>query len=217
MAHKIVIWGASGHALVVADIVRLSKTYEIAGLLDDVEPDRHNTHFHGIPILGGREQLDRLRDSGVEHLIVGIGDCAARLKLAEIAREKGFSLATAIHPGAIVAAGVEIGPGTMIAAGAVINPGSKIGANVIINTSASVDHECVIEDGAHIGPGVNLGGNVTVGSGSWIGIGAKVRDGIVIGARSIVGAGAVVLRDVPEETVAFGVPAKVKRKIAPND
>jgi len=214
MNRRIVIWGASGHALVVADIVRLSATYDIVGFLDDIEP---SPDFHGIPILGGREQLDSLRDSGVEYLIVGIGDCAARLALAEVAREKGFSLATAIHPNAVIAAGVEIGPGTMVAAGAVINPGSRIGSNVIINTSASVDHECVIDDGAHIGPGVNLGGNVTVGTGSWIGIGAKVRDGVVIGARSIVGAGAVVLRDVPDETVAFGVPAKVKRKIALND
>lgn len=212
MARRIVIWGASGHALVVADIVRLLGTYEIVGFLDDVNPGRHNTTFHGIPILGGREQLDRLRDSGVECLIIGIGDCAARMKLADVAREKGFSLATAIHPRAIIAADVEIGPGTMVAAGAVINPASKIGSNVIINTSASVDHECLIEDGAHVGPGVNLGGNVTVGSGSWIGIGAKVRNGIVIGARSVVGAGAVVLHDVAAETVVFGVPAKVKEE-----
>ena len=212
MARRIVIWGASGHALVVADIVRLLGTYQIVGFLDDVNPDRHHTVFHGIPILGGREQLDRLRDSGVEYLIIGIGDSAARMKLAEVAREKGFSLANAIHPRAIIAADVEIGDGTMVAAGAVINPASKIGSNVIINTSASVDHECLIEDGAHVGPGVNLGGNVTVGSGSWIGIGAKVRNGIVIGARSIVGAGAVVLHDVAAETVVFGVPAKVKEE-----
>jgi sugar O-acyltransferase (sialic acid O-acetyltransferase NeuD family) len=217
MRRRIVIWGASGHAMVIADIVRLSAAYDIVGFLDDVEPGRQNTKFQGLPILGGREQLDKLRDSGVEFLIVGIGDCEARLRLAEVAREKEFSLGTAIHPRAIIAADVEIGPGTMVAAGAVINPGSRIGSNVIINTSASVDHECLIGDGAHVGPGVNLGGNVRVGSGSWIGIGATVRDGIVIGARSIVGAGALVLRDVPEETVAFGVPAEVKRKIATND
>ncbi len=212
MAHRIVIWGASGHALVVADIVRLSTLYELVGFIDDLEPHRHNTTVHGIPILGGREQLETLHASGVEHLIVGIGDCAARLKLATVAQEHGFALATAIHPSANVAA-VEIGGGTVIVAGAIINPGSSIGSNVIINTGATVDHECVIDDGAHVGPGVNLGGNVRVGRGSWIGIGATIKDGVSIGAGAIVGAGAVVLRDVPAETVAFGVPAKVQRKI----
>ena len=208
MVHRIVIWGASGHALVVADIVRLSGTFEIVAFVDDVNPQRD---FHGVPIID-RDQLDRLRDDGVEFLIVAVGDCAARMKLAEVALAKGFSLATAIHPRAVLAGDVQIGPGSVVAAGVVVNPGTLVGSNVIINTSASVDHECTIEDGAHVGPGVNLGGNVRVGSGSWIGIGAKIKDGVVIGSRSIVGAGAVVLRDVPDETVVFGVPARIQRK-----
>ena len=213
MAHRIIIWGASGHALVVADIVRLLG-YEIVGFLDDVDASRHNTSFHGLPIVGGREQLDRLRESGVEYLIVGVGDCAARLNLAKVAIEKGFMLGTAIHPRATIAKFVEIGLGTVVVAGAVINPGCVIGSNVIVNTCASVDHECVIESGAHVGPGVNLGGNVRVGRGSWIGLGASVKDGVSIGAGAIVGAGAVVLRDVPADTVVFGVPAKIQRKIS---
>lgn len=214
MAHRIIIWGASGHALVIADIVRLSGTYEIVAFIDDVDPRRHNTNFEGVAVVD-REQLVPLRESGVEYAIVGVGDCAARLKLAEAAREKGFALATAIHPRATIAAGVEIGSGSVVVAGSVINPGCSIGENAIINTSASVDHECVIEDGAHIGPGANLGGNVKVGRGSWIGLGAKIKDGVTIGARAIVGAGSVVLRDVPPETVVYGVPAKVQRKIPP--
>ena len=216
MAHGIVIWGASGHALVVADIVRLSQAYDIVGFIDDVDPERR-TEFHGIPILGGREQLDRLRESGVEYLIVSIGDCAARLQLAEVARAHGFSLATAIHPRATIARGVAIGGGTVVVAGAVINPGSCIGENVIVNTCASVDHECVIEDGAHVGPGAHLGGNVKVRRGSWIGLGANIKDGVTIGERAIVGAGAVVRRDVPADTVVFGVPAEVHRKITASD
>src|SRR3954447_14064273 len=144
--NSIVIWGAGGHAMVVADIIRLSSGFDIVGFLDDVNSDRHGTAFCGAPILGGREQLDRLRDEGVRYMILGFGNNRARLALADLVRTHGFSLATAIHPTATIASGVPIGEGTVIAAAAVINPGAKIGANVIVNTCASVDHECVIED-----------------------------------------------------------------------
>jgi len=209
MKQKLVIWGASGHAMVVADIIRLRGDYEIVGFLDDVNPERHNTEFFGAPVLGGQEQLDILQRKGVKNLILGFGDCQARLRLSELVRAMGFYLPTAIHPQAIVATSVSIGPGTVIAAGAVVNPGSKVGENVIINTCASVDHECVVEDGVHICPGVHLGGRVTVGRGALIGIGATVRDRVRIGASSIIGAGAVVLDDIPDDVVAYGIPAKV--------
>ena len=213
MHRKLVIWGASGHALVVADIIRLRGDYEIVGFLDDVNPQRHGTEFCGAPVLGGQEQLDVLQRMGVKYLIFGFGDCEARLRLSKLVRAKGFCLATAIHPQAIVAADVQIGPGIVIAGGVVINPGSRIGENVIINTCTSVDHECVVEDGAHIGPGVHLGGKVVVGRAAWVGIGATVRDRVHIGAHSTIGAGAVVLDDIPDGVAAYGVPAKVVRSI----
>lgn len=213
MPRKLVIWGASGHALVVADIIRLKGEYEIAGFLDDMNPGRHNTMFCGLPILGGQEQLNMLLEKGIRHLIFGFGDCEARLRLSRLVCEKGFNLATAIHPHAIVSAGVPIGAGSVIAAGAVVNPCSRIGENTIINTSASVDHECSLEEGVHICPGVHLGGRVKVGRAAWIGIGATIRDGVHIGAHSIIGAGSVLLHDVPDRVVCYGVPAKVMRRI----
>ncbi len=209
---KVVIWGASGHALVVADIIRLRGDYRIIGFLDDINPQSHNTKFCNLPILGGVEQLDKISREGVKNLIFGFGDCGARLKLAQLVRSKGFDLITAIHPQAIVAADAVIGEGTVIAAGAVVNPATKIGNNVIINTSAGVDHECVIEDGAHICPGVHLGGKVIVGQAAWVGIGSTIKDGVKIGKRSLVGAGSVVLNDIPPEAAAYGVPARVQKK-----
>src|SRR5947209_5347580 len=140
---KLVIWGAAGHAKVVADIVRLAGEYDLAGFLDDLHPERYGTEFCGATILGGREQLQRLPDLGARHLLLGIGDNAARLRLAAVVTAQGFHLATAVHPAAVIARDVPVGPGTVIMAGAVVNPGAVIGANVIINTSASVDHDCV--------------------------------------------------------------------------
>lgn len=209
----LVIWGASGHARVVADIVRLGGNFQLVGFLDSVDPGRKGSSFCGATILGGEEQLEPLRSENVRHLIVGIGDCRARLTLAATAVRFGFELATAIHPGATLAQDVRIGQGTVMMAASVINPGSVIGDNVIVNTSSSVDHDCRVENGAHIGPGAHLGGGVTIGQGAWVGIGAVIRDGIRVGRGSVIGAGAVVLRDIPDEVIAYGVPAEVIRKV----
>jgi len=213
---NLVIWGASGHALVVADIIRLRGEYRITGFLDDRNPDRQHKAFCGAAILGGREQLPKLAALGVTHVILGFGDCGARLRLASLVRQHGLLLATAIHPRATIAAGVSVGDGTVIAAGAVVNPGTVIGENVIVNTSASIDHECIVEDGAHVCPGVHLAGGVTVGRGAWVGIGAIVVDHIRIGAGAFVGAGALVTHDVPGRVLAYGFPAKVVREIGPD-
>ncbi len=217
MHQKVVIWGAGGHALVVADIIRLQGNYEIAGFLDDVDKNRLGTKFCGAFILGGQEQLEVLSLSDVEYVIMAIGDCEARLRSAELARARRFSFATAIHPHATIAADTSIGSGTVIAAAAVINPGARIGENVLINTSASIDHECIIEDGVHISPGVHLGGNVKVGRGTLVGIGAVVKARVRIGEGAVIGAGAVVVRDIPDRVVAYGVPARIRRSFAANE
>lgn len=213
MRKKLVIWGASGHALVAADAVRLRGEYEIAGFIDDLHPERAGEEFCGAVLLGGREELDSLAARGVNNLVVGVGDCRARLELAELARAKGFQLAIVIHPRAFVAVDASVSCGSVILAGAIVNPATRIGENVIVNTSASVDHECTIKDGVHIGPGAHLGGRVLVGRATWIGIGATVKDRVSIGANAIIGAGAVVIDDIPDDVIAHGVPARVVRKI----
>ncbi len=210
---KIVIWGASGHAKVAADAARASRTFDVAGFVDDVNPSRRGEAFEGAEVLGGRECLDGLLAKGVKRLFIAVGDCAARTRLAAQAREKGFQLVSIVHPKATIAAGVSLGAGTLAAAGAIVNPGSRIGECVVVNTCASVDHDCVLEDGCHVGPSACLGGRVHVGRGAWIGIGAVVKDGVSIGDGSVVGAGAVVLKDVPAGVVVYGVPAQVVRKI----
>lgn len=210
MPKRIIIWGASGHALVVADVVRLQGQYEIAGFLDDEHPERRGAPFCGATVLGGAEQLASLRDTGVRHVIIGFGNCRARLDSSLKARAAGLELATAIHPRAAVAADATVGPGTVVMAGAVVNSAAVIGENVIVNTNATVEHECLIEDGAHVCPGVTLGGRVRIGRAAWIGIGATVRDGVAIGAGAVIGAGSVVLQDLPDNVVAYGVPAAVQ-------
>jgi UDP-N-acetylbacillosamine N-acetyltransferase len=212
---RVAIWGASGHALVVAEIVRL-RSRAVVGFIDDVDATRRGKTFAGARVLGGLECLAGLRADGVRDVVIAIGDCAARLRLADVARQHQFHLAQAIHPRAMISEDVVIGAGTVVCAGAVVNPGVVIGENVIINTSATVGHECELGDGVHVGPGAHLGGCARVGRGTWVAIGAIVSDRVVIGDESVVGAGSVVVRDVPSRVVAFGVPARVVRNVGPD-
>jgi len=209
---RLFIWGASGHASVVADVVRCEGKYQIAGLIDDLHPQRRTVPAGEV--LGDAGVLPGMRSAGVTHALIAVGNNAARIELARRAIALGFELATAIHPRATCAAGVTIGPGSVVMAGAVVNPGAVIGESAIINTCASVDHDCRLGDGVHVCPGAHLAGHITVGAGTMIGIGAAVREGIRIGARCVIGAGAAVVDDVPDDAVAVGVPARVIRSTA---
>jgi len=209
VTQKVVIWGAGGHAKVVADALRQQGGWNVVGFLDDAAPHHRGESFCGATVLGGREALANLRRDGVTHAFLAIGNCAARLELMAVVEAAGYELATAIHPRAVVAPDVAVGAGTVVAAGAVINPAARVGRSVIVNTCASVDHDCVIGDAAHVCPGVRLAGCVTVGRAAWVGIGATVIQNVTIGEGATVGAGAVVLKDVPAGAVAYGVPARV--------
>jgi UDP-N-acetylbacillosamine N-acetyltransferase len=207
--NKILIWGAGGHALVVADVIRAGDQYEVGGFLIEPQYRRDTRPALAAQVLGGAEQMAAVLASGIHLAVVAVGDCERRLELASLLERHGFSLVTAVHPRAILSPGIDIGRGTVIAAGAIINAGVKVDPNVIINTGAIIDHECRIGAGAHISPGARLAGNVIIGRATWIGIGATVIGGLSIGEKTIVGAGAVVVGDLPGGVVAYGVPARI--------
>src|SRR5712691_3944490 len=94
---KVVLWGASNTARVVADIIRLQGEYELVGFLDDINPERRDETFCGAFVLGGREQLELLRARDVSHIMMAFGNNRARLTLAAIARAKGYQLASALR------------------------------------------------------------------------------------------------------------------------
>ncbi|MBQ7830913.1 MAG: acetyltransferase, partial [Clostridia bacterium] len=109
---------------------------------------------------------------------------------------------------AIIGACVEVGAGTAIMAGAVINPCSKLGKGVILNTCSSVDHDCIIGNYCHIAVGVHVAGTVTLGEKVWLGVGATIKNNVNICADCMIGAGAVVVKDIMESGTYIGVPAK---------
>jgi UDP-N-acetylbacillosamine N-acetyltransferase len=206
---KLIFLGAGGIAIVAAEIARL-RGFEIAGFLDE-KAEKHGTMFGGAKVLGGFDMLPALRREGLDHAVIAFGSCQGRIEFAQKALSYGFSLPNLIHPSAIISPDAGIGHGAIMMPGTIVNAGSRIGTNIILNTAASIDHDCRIGDGVHIGPGSHLSGLVTVGTATWIGIGSIVRESINIGSNVMVGAGSLVLKDIPDDVVAYGSPAKIIR------
>jgi sugar O-acyltransferase (sialic acid O-acetyltransferase NeuD family) len=211
----VIIKGAGGHGLVVADLLwRMHRCHEgimPVGFIDD-DPLLEGKTFMGLEVLGS--DFRNIKERG-HAVIVAIGDNRIRKKNAGQLKKEGAILAIGIHPHAIVAKSASIGEGTMICAGAIVNPATQIGTSVILNTGCTVDHHNIVGDFVHIAPGVNLGGEVHVGEGALLGIGASVLPGRKIGPWSIIGGGAVVTRDVPAGMIYSGVPARPIKKCNP--
>lgn len=211
----IVVMGAGGHAKVVAQSLRRSGRWNIVGFIDEHDPARAGEAFCGAAVLGGRAALASLRDQGVSAVAIAFGDNRARLALDTMLAAQGWQRPAIVDPTAQVADDVRLGPGCYVAAGAIVEPGSSLGRQVIVNSAAVVCHDGVIGEGVHLCPASCLGGHVQVGPRTWIGIGSVLRDRVRIGADVSIGAGSLVLRDVPNGVVAYGHPARVITKAQP--
>ena len=193
---KLCIVGASGHGRVVADIARQAGYTDIVFLDDDIT--RRNCGRY--PVVG--KTYTYSPEDG--DLFVAIGNAEIRKRIMD----KLGTCISLIHPNAVIAEEVEIGEGTVIMAGAVINPGTKIGRGCIINTCSSVDHDCNINDYVHVSVGAHICGTVVIGESTWVGTGVTVSNNIQICHNSMIGAGAVVIRDIEQPGTYVGIPAK---------
>ncbi len=202
----LVVYGASGHGKVVADAARAAGLV-VDGFLDDDET-KHGTMFFGAPVLGGRGYLDAAPPLCIAW---GIGSNRVREQVAAIVTAAGHTCETVIHPRAVVAPSARIGAGVVVFAGACINADAVVDDGAIVNTSAVIEHDCVLGAFCHVSPNAALGGAVRVGVRAHVGLGSSVIQGIAIGDDTTIGAGSVVVRDLPPGVVAYGVPARARR------
>jgi sugar O-acyltransferase (sialic acid O-acetyltransferase NeuD family) len=210
----IVFWGASGHAKVLAEFMQDSG-FELVGLFDN-DP-LISSPFPDLPLYRGEKgfaEWNRQRRTGIDYfglIAIGGNRGAARIVLQNFFQLHGLISPLVIHRTAFVARSAQIGEGSQVLARAAVCADVVVGRASIINTASSIDHECRLGDGVHIGPGATLSGCVRVGQNSFIGAGAVVLPRVAIGANSIIGAGAVVTKDVADNKIVAGNPARVLR------
>lgn len=203
---KTIIYGAGEQGRIVLDILQQTGV-DVIGFLDD-NNKLHGKIVNGISVLINPDISNTVGYEDVGY-IIALGDNIARAQKYKALEKSGKHFINAIHPAATISKNATIGQGVVIGPNSVVNTDAVLGNNVIINTGAIIEHDNIIEDNTNIAPGVCLAGGVHVKNTATIGIGAIVLDDLTIGQNATVGAGAVVTRDVPDNAVVVGVPAKI--------
>lgn len=205
--NAIALVGYSGHAYVVLEAASLSG-FECIGYCTQ-QPALQNPY--NLAYLGF-ESDNNFDWSIAEEFALGIGDNKIRNEVGELIKAKGKKPLTIIHPNAIISTSVSMGDGNFIGANVIVNALSTIGDYCILNTGSIIEHECKLEDAVHIAPGAVLAGNVRVGSNTFVGANSVIKQGVSIGKNVIIGAGSTVIRDIPDNQVWVGNPAKLLKK-----
>jgi len=208
---KVVIIGTGGFGREVLDVLeavnQVETRYEILGFITEPGFQKPGELINDKPVLGYYDWLEQNKDQ--VKAICGVGAPATRLRLIRQAEQLGVQFFSVIHPRAMLTRWVKLGTGSIITAGCILTNNITIGEHVHLNLDCTVGHDVVIEDCVTVSPGVHISGNVRLEEGSFIGTGANLIESKIVGRWAVVGAGSVVVKDVPDNSTAVGIPAAV--------
>lgn len=206
---RIVIIGAGDGGRLISQLLKAQRRFELIGFIDDDEQLQSKT-INGHKVIGRSADLKKIKKGG---FIVSLGkNMKARGRLFDLALKAGLEPVSLIHRTALIDKSAEIAGGAIVLANCVINPFCRVGKNVFIFTGTILEHDNEIGNNVYFSPGVSLAGRVKVGDNTFFGINSCVIEGIRVGSNVIVGAGSVVLRDIPDDVIVAGVPAKLLRR-----
>lgn len=172
--------------------------------IDDI---RQEKQLCGCKVFSFEEALKIYSTSEVE-FIIAVGEPESRRILWEKLINKNCKLATLIHPKVFIPESTKIKAGTVINSGSFISCGVEIGDNVYIQPMANIGHDSRISSHCVISVFASIAGSCLIGECTYIAMSVPVKENTLIGCNTIIGMGSIVLRDIPDNVIALGNPAR---------
>ena len=180
---------------------------EVAGFVENMDPDKAGGHLCGRKILW----VDELPTNAP--CICALSTTQRRSYIEQVRPRARF--VNLVHPSSVILPGTTLGEGTVVSSGVLLASNTTIGDHVFINRGARVGHHTAIGDFVTLQPGANIAGLVEIGASTYVGMGAIVIDRRKIGTAATIAAGAVVIDDVPDHVMVAGNPAVIKKESVP--
>ena len=202
MPEKIIIVGAFHEIVELCE----SSGYAIVGFFDQ---EKKNDTFMGYPILGDDGDAEKLfAKYGNIPVVISPDACSARRRLYDHYSRCGYRFASLISKDAKISPSAKIGCGSVIQSGAYVSSNARIGKFVKVNVNATVMHDTIVGDFSTLAPCSVLLGAIQLGQDVYLGANATVLPRLKIHPNTVIGAGAVVTRDILEQKIVKGIPAK---------
>lgn len=210
-----IVIGAKGFAKEVLEVLQQRNQTETLAFYDDVNEIGEKL-YDTFPILKSEAHAVSFFSQVGNQFVLGIGNPILRYNLYKKFTNLGGECVSAISPLALISSyEVNIGVGSTVLMNAVFSNSVTVGKGCLVYYNAIITHDCVVGDFVEISPGATLLGRCKVGSFSRIGANATILPDVKIGSNVTIGAGAVVTKDLPDNTIAYGVPAVVMKTVAP--
>lgn len=202
--------GAKGFAKEVLEILKQTSNLQDVVFYDDINDDTEDLLFGEFPILKSTEAVSHRFSANKNTFTIGVGKPLLRYKLYKKFTQLGGIYMSTISPTSQIGSyGVKIGSGCNILPNSILSNSVTIGVGCLIYYNVMVTHDCVVDDFVELSPNAILLGNVYIGSFTQIGANSTILPNVKIGRNVVIGAGSIVTKDIPDNWLAYGVPAKL--------